>query len=98
MEGPSLSGLPTSNDPTQVLAHCPASACCLPITVMSIPGEGELSDTFNAAARIYVAQRGQGRRWYRRSGRTRPMYTAPRMIEIYEKGLNFDHCRWEGQA
>jgi AraC family transcriptional regulator len=98
MDGLRLSGLPTSNDPAQILAHCPASSCCLPITVLPIPGEAQLSNTYNAAARIYVAQQGHGRRWYQRSGRTIPLHTAPRMIEIYEKGLNFDHCRWEGQA
>jgi AraC family transcriptional regulator len=25
------------------------------------------------------------------------MRTEPRMIEMYEKGLSFDHCRWEGE-
>jgi len=98
MDGLSFSRLPTSNDPTQILAHCPASTCCLPVTVLPIPAEAELSNTFNASARVYVAQQGQGRRWYQRSGRTIPLHTAPRMIEVYEKGLNFDHCRWEGQA
>src|SRR4249919_3953351 len=97
MDGLSLSGLPSSNDPAQILAHYPASTCCLPMTVLPIPGEAQLSHTFNAAPRVHVAQQGHGRRWYRRAGRTTQLYTAPRMIEIYEKGLTFDHCRWEGQ-
>src|SRR5262245_18518850 len=98
MDGLGLSSLPLSNDPAQVLAQSPASTCGLPITVLPIPASAELSNTFSATARIYVAQQGQGRRWYRRAGHTRSMSTAPRMIEIYEKGLTFDHCRWDGQA
>jgi AraC family transcriptional regulator len=98
MDAMSLSRLPASNDPAQILAHCPASACGLPISVLPIPAEAQASNTANAAARVYVAQQGRGRRWYRRAGRTRLLHTAPRMIEIYEKGLTFEHCRWEGQA
>ena len=98
MDGLSFSTLSASDDPTRVLAHCPASTCGLPITVLPIPGRAEMNNSFNAAARVYVAQQGHGRRWYRRAGRTTQLYTAPRMIEIYESGLTFDHCRWEGQA
>lgn len=92
-----LSSLPTVNEPRRVLAHCPASVSCLPITVFPIPGEAELVNDFHPTPRIFVAQQGQGRRWYQRSGRTRAMSTAPRMIEMYEGGLGFDHCRWEGE-
>ena len=92
----SLHDLPMSNDPKQVLAHCPASIAGLPITVMPIPARGEFFDDYHGTTRILVAQRGHGRRWYRRGRHTRPLHTAPRMIEIYEQGLSFDHERWDG--
>lgn len=97
MDGLSLSGLPASNDPTRVLAHVAAAPGCLPITVIPIPGEAELVSTFSALPRVYVAHQGRGRRWYQRAGRLRALHTAPRMIEIYEAGLRFDRCRWQGQ-
>lgn len=93
-----LSRLPLVNEPRRVLAHCPATVSCLPITVFPIPGEGELVNDIHPTPRIFVAQQGQGRRWYRRGGRTKAMYTAPRMIEMYERGLDFDHCQWEGDV
>jgi AraC family transcriptional regulator len=93
----SLHDLPASNDPKQVLAHCPASTAGLPITVMPIPARGEFSHDHHRAACILVAQQGHGRRWYRQGRVTRPLHTAPRMIEIYEQGLSFDHERWEGE-
>jgi hypothetical protein len=92
----SLHDLPTANDPKQVLAHCPASAAGLPITVMPIPARGEFSDDYHGTTCILVAQQGHGRRWYRQGRVTKPLHTAPRMIEIYERGLSFDHERWEG--
>jgi AraC family transcriptional regulator len=45
-----------------------------------------------------VAQQGFGRRWYSRGGVTRPLRTAPRMIEVYEKGLVFDREVWQGAS
>lgn len=98
MDGVSLNDLPTSNDPVTALAHCPASTSCLPITVRPIPGEAERMGDLYSTPRIFVAHQGLGRRWYRLGGRTRTLTTAPRMIEIYEGGLTFDHCRWQGQA
>jgi AraC family transcriptional regulator len=89
--------LPTSNRPLEVLAHYPASATCLPISVMPIAGEAELIRHSVTTTRLLVAQSRTGRRWYQRDGRTRQMETQPRMIEIYEKGVHFDHCRWEGE-
>jgi AraC family transcriptional regulator len=94
----SLDDLPTSNDPTTVLAHCPSTTSCLPVTVLPIPGEGELARDLFSAPRIFVAHQGSGRRWYQLGGRTRALRTAPRMIEIYEGGLTFDHCSWQGDA
>ena len=93
----SLHDLPTSNDPKQVLAYCPASTAGLPITVMPIPARGEFSDDYHGTTRILVAQQGHGRRWYRQGRVTKPLHTAPRMIEIYEQGQSFDHERWEGE-
>lgn len=93
-----LSALSPSNDPSVVLAHCPAAQACLPISVTSIPGAAESAGDSVVAPQIFVAYTGRGNRWYQTNGRTRQMRTAPRMIEIYEKGLRFDHCRWEGEA
>lgn len=89
--------LPTSNKPLEVLAHYPATATCLPISVMPIAGEAELIQHSVSTTRLLVAESGTGRRWYQRDGRTRQMETCPRMIEIYERGVHFDHCRWEGE-
>lgn len=93
-----LSALSPSNDPSAVLAHCPAVQSCLPISVMSIPGAAESIGDVVDVPTIFVAYSGRGNRWYQSNGRTRQMRTAPRMIEVYEKGLYFDHCRWEGEA
>jgi len=94
----SLHDLPTSNVPREVLAHCPATVAGLSISVMPIPSHAELRDDFHPNPRIFVAQQGVGRRWYSRGGATRQLRTAPRMIEIYEKGLTFDREVWEGAA
>ena len=98
MDAVRLDDFPTSNDPGVRLAHCPASACCLPITVFPIPGEGEMLRDLHPTPRIFVAHNGSGRRWYQLGASTRELQTAPRMIEIYEGGLSFDHCHWEGEA
>ncbi|MGJ7511282.1 helix-turn-helix transcriptional regulator [Variovorax sp. GT1P44] len=45
-----------------------------------------------------MAHEGRGRRWYRQGRQTLQMRTEPGMIEIYEKGMAFDHCRWSGEA
>ena len=97
MEKMGLTDLPSSNDPTSALAHCPASATCLPITVLPIPAEAELMRDLYSAPRMFVAHQGHGSRWYQLGGQTRPLRTSPRMIEIYEGGLTFDHCRWQGE-
>lgn len=94
----SLHDLPTSNVPREVLAQCPASIAGLAVSVMPIPSHAELRDDLHPNARIFVAQQGFGRRWYSRGGVTRPLRTAPRMIEIYEKGLVFDREVWQGSA
>lgn len=92
----SLHDLPTSDDPRQTLAHCPASVAGLPITVLPIPGEADVEGEHHALPCLFVAQQGHGRRSYERSGRTVRLSTAPRMVEIYEAGLSFDRSRWEG--
>lgn len=93
-----LADLPSSNRPLDVLAHCPASSTCLPVAVMPIAPEAELAKHTVAATCLLVAQSGSGHRWYQRGGRTLELQTRPSMIEIYEKGLDFDHCRWQGEA
>jgi AraC family transcriptional regulator len=92
-----LDDLPASDDPTAYFAHHPASITSLPITVFPIPGEAELSGDRHETPRIFVAHAGWGRRWYQQGSVTRELTTRPRMIEIYEGGLGFDHCRWEGE-
>ena len=92
-----LDDLPASHDPTAYFAHRPASIASLPITVFPIPGEAELSGDHHETPRIFVAHAGWGRRWYQLGSVTRELTTRPRMIEIYEGGLGFDHCRWEGE-
>jgi AraC family transcriptional regulator len=92
-----LDDLPASDDPSAYLAHRPASVSSLPITVYPIPGEAELERDLHATPRIFVAHAGSGRRWYQLGSATRELTTQPRMIEVYEGGLSFDHCRWEGE-
>lgn len=93
-----LADLPLTDDPGRALAHCAGSDTCLPVTVYAIPGEAEKTADVHPTARVLVAYDGTGRRWYTTSGRTAVLETAPRMIEVYEQGLSFDHCRWEGQS
>jgi hypothetical protein len=93
----SLRDVPMSNRPKQVLAHCPASIAGLPITLMPIPACSEFQDDHHGVTSIFVAHQGRGRRWYRQGRVTRALHTAPRMIEIYEQGVSFDHQRWEGE-
>lgn len=92
-----LAQLPLTDDPCRALAHCAGSATCLPVTVYAIPGVAEKTSDVHPAARVLVAYDGTGQRWYSTSGRTAVLETAPRMIEVYEQGLSFDHCRWEGR-
>jgi len=92
-----LHDLPTSDDPRQILAHWPARIAGLPLSVLPIPAHSRLTADYHPTARIFVAQQGYGRRWYRRGGATRAMYTAPRMIEVYERGLAFDEEIWDGE-
>jgi AraC family transcriptional regulator len=93
----SLHDVPPSNAPKQVLAHSPASVAGLPITLMPIPSRGEFHDDYHAVSCLLVAQHGHGRRWYRRGRLSTSLRTAPRMIEIYEQGMRFDHQRWDGE-
>lgn len=86
------------DEPATVLAHAPASATCLPVTVCSIPGSAELVDDWHPTPKMLVAHSGSGRRWYKQGSRTLTMQTRPRMIEIYGAGLAFDRCCWEGEA
>lgn len=71
---------------------------CLPVLVCPIPGEAELWNDLHSTPCVLVAQHGRGSRWYQNGGRTMPLSTSPRMIEIYEAGQSFDYCRWEGEA
>lgn len=98
MAARSFHELTTSDDPKMVLAHCPAAMGGFAVTVLPIPGRGDESHDFHPTARIFVAQRGRGQRWYTRAGSTREMHTTPRMVEVYEAGLGFDRSRWEGEA
>ena len=66
--------------------------------MLPIPATGEMADDYHDTSRVFVAQAGLGKRWYRNGRFARAMHTAPRMIEIYQAGLSFDHSRWEGEA
>lgn len=92
-----LAAFPTTNDPTVVLAHLPASTAGLPVRVLPIAGHGELACDVYSLPRLLVAHQGRGQRWYQVGGQTRALSTAPRMIEIYEGGLSFGHCHWQGE-
>lgn len=98
MNSSALAAITPSNDPIKVLAHCPAAVSCLPVTVTSIPGAAESTHRLQDVSQIFVAYSGHGKRWYQANGRTQVLSTAPRMIEIYEKGLQFDYGRWEGET
>jgi AraC family transcriptional regulator len=93
----SLHDLTASNNPKRVLAHCPSSTAGLPITVMPIPATGEFHGDYHRTTCILVAHQGHGRRWYRQGRLIRSLHTAPRMIEIYDQGVSFDHQRWDGE-
>jgi AraC-like DNA-binding protein len=96
MPSPDLHSVVCVNDPQVVLAQWPAAVAGLPLSVMPIPERAELPSMERPVASIFVAHAGHGRRWYRRAGRTHALHTAPHMIEIYERGLRFDRCHWEG--
>jgi AraC family transcriptional regulator len=91
-----LSHLPLSEDPSDVLARVVGDDDGLAITVHPIPSHAERHRDVHPTPRIFVAQQGRGWRWYEQGGRTLRLQTAPRMIEMYEAGLSFDHCLWEG--
>jgi len=93
----SLHDLLATNVPKRVLAHCPSSAAGLPIIVLPIPASGEFHGEYHGATCILVAHQGHGRRWYRQGRLVRSLHTAPRMIEIYDRGASFDHQRWNGE-
>lgn len=93
-----LAELPLTDDPLQTLAYSPAETAGLPISVRPISGHGEREDYANPTAKILVAQSGRGTRWYRSSGRTVELQTAPNMVEIYAKDTYFDACRWRGET
>jgi AraC family transcriptional regulator len=88
--------LPVSNDPLQILAHAGAETAGLPVTVLPIPSHAETRGDFHPTPRIFVAQQGHGRRWLSNSGRSQELHTRPRMIEMLEAEIAFDHARWEG--
>src|SRR5690606_35933954 len=89
--------LPLSDTVNLVLAQSSADVAGLPVSVLPIPGQCELLDNHHETARIFVAQQGYGKRWAKRGLRTFSMHTAPRMIELYEKGLAFEREIWEGE-
>ena len=97
MSAKSWHELPLSNTANQVLAESSAEVAGLPVSVLPIPGQCELLDNHHETARIFVAQQGYGKRWAKRGLRTFSMHTAPRMIEVYEKGLAFEREVWEGE-
>ena len=70
----------------------------LPLGLYNIPGSAERGAFETSHPTLLVARRGEGRRAYRSAGRTRQLKTAPGMIELYPRGLEFDRMTWEGQA
>ncbi|MDP3812394.1 MAG: AraC family transcriptional regulator [Hydrogenophaga sp.] len=96
MKDASLSQLPLSEDPSDVLACLAGDGDGLAVSVHPIPSHAERPHDTHPTSRIFVAQEGRGQRRYEQGGRTLTLQTAPRMIEMYEAGLSFDHCLWEG--
>jgi hypothetical protein len=97
--GPSsLHDLPTANDPLCMLARSAHGAAGFPATVTPIPGSGSLARDHHATHRIFVTHAGLGCRRRRQGLRTLCLQTAPRMIEVYEAGLAFDHISWSDEA
>ncbi len=70
----------------------------LPMGLFTIPGEAEQGPAETACPTVLIARCGEGERWYRSAGRSHHLRTAPGMIEIYPRGLEFDHMRWSGIA
>ena len=93
-----LENLPLSDDPLDTLAYSPAAVAGLPISVRPISGQGRRDDYGNPTARVLVAESGSGLRWYRSSGRTLQLHTAPKMVEVYGKDTYFNECRWQGET
>ncbi len=96
MSGVTWHELPLSDTVNDVLLQCDTVDGGLPVTVLPIPGECEVVDNYHETARIFVAQHGHGKRWSKRGLRTRSLYTAPRMIEMYEAHITFEREVWEG--
>jgi len=70
----------------------------LPLGLFTIPGQAELGPAEAPCPTVLVARCGEGERWYRSAGRSHHLRTAPGMIEIYPRGLEFDRMRWFGRA
>lgn len=70
----------------------------LPIGLHNIPGAAEHGAFETPCPTLLVAQRGEGERWYRSAGRSHHLATAPGMIELYPRALEFDRMTWAGRA
>lgn len=92
VESPARSGRPPP-------LACPHEGWAgLPMRLDPLLSRGTLTDLHSADPELALACSGQGRRWYTYGRRTRELYTAPRMFELYGAGEHLDRGRWEGKA
>lgn len=77
--------------------NLPASWSGLQLGLFVIPGNEQRGAFCTTYPTILIAQWGRGRRWYRYAGRLVELRTAPGMIEIYPRELEFDQMRWRGE-
>jgi AraC family transcriptional regulator len=70
----------------------------LPIALMLLPGEATAEAVRVEHPTMAVARSGAGRRRYAVAGRTRELYSAPNMVELYGDDFQIDHGWWQGTA
>lgn len=76
----------------------PSNWSGLQVGLLVIPGDEQRGPFSTTLPTILIARSGHGRRWYRYAGRQRELRTAPAMIEIYPRDLEFDQLRWRGEV
>ena len=90
-------GLPPhpGNEPA---ARSPIDWLGLPMELYILPAKGESLCTYLPHAMVAVARSGRGRRWATSGTHRRQLYTAPRMVEMYDAGTAFDRFEVDGES